>query len=255
MAQGGAQGRPGQGADEDPARPYARAPGRRAQLRFRRGQPRPRRRRGPARGPPLHGLRQPALRRRLPGRDRHPRVRQAHRAGQVPRSGLEAQGDELPAGHLRPGLPPGKPVRRALHDEEVDGRCRGHRPPRALRRRLRALLRRYPRPAPPAADRPQGRRHRRGPGRPDRGRRPGQARTQGDHLRSPSSFGRRPDLRHPRVPAAQGHPRGRSRVLEEARRRGQDELRRREDRDDRRPPGRGIRGLLHRLRARACRTS
>ena len=56
----------------------------------------------------------PAVRHRLPGRHRHPELRQAHRAGQVPRGGLEAQGDELPPGHLRPRLPPGNAVRGGL---------------------------------------------------------------------------------------------------------------------------------------------
>ena len=42
-------------------------------------------------------------------------------------------------------------------------------------------------------------------GRPDRRGRAGQARPRGDHLRGLPRAGRRADLRHPRVPPAQGH--------------------------------------------------
>ena len=67
-------------------------------------------------------------------------------------------------------------------------------------------------------ERPQGCRHRRWPCRPDRRRRPGQAGLQGDRLRGPARGRRRADVRHPRVPSAQGHrPAGDRRPEEDGR--------------------------------------
>ncbi|MCK7478581.1 MAG: hypothetical protein M0C28_15245 [Candidatus Moduliflexus flocculans] len=68
----------------------------------------------------------------------------------------------------------------------------------------------FPACAPPTGT--QGRRRRRGPGRPDRGRRAGPARARGDGLRGPPRGRRRPRLRHPRVPPAQEHRRRRGRT-------------------------------------------
>ena len=58
---------------------------------------------------------------------------------------------------------------------------------------------------PPAPQRPQGGGDRRGPLRPDRRRRPGQDGLQGHGVRGPACGGRRANVRHPRVPSAQGH--------------------------------------------------
>ena len=95
------------------------------------------------------------------------------------------------------------------------GRGRRHWPSRALCCRLVPQQRTY-QAHRPRAQRPQGRCHRRRPVRPDRRRRSGQAGLQGHRLRSPARCGWRVDVRHPRVPSAQGHRPARGRGPEGA---------------------------------------
>ena len=82
---------------------------------------------------------------------------------------------------------------------------------------------------PRAADRPQGGGGRLGPGRPDRGGRPGEDGPRRHDLRGPAQSRRRARVRHSRVPAAQGDRRARDRRPEADRRRDQDEPRDRPD--------------------------
>ena len=76
---------------------------------------------------------------RLPRRHRHPELRQARRKGRFRRRGPQDQGDQRPAGHLRPRLPPGDPVRGCLQPRKGHRRARRHRQPRAVRLGLRAV--------------------------------------------------------------------------------------------------------------------
>ena len=106
-------------------------------------------------------------------------------------------------------------------------------------------------PVPKAAaeDRQEGRRRRRRPRRAHRGGRLHQGRSRGDGLRGAAQGRRRARLRHPRVPSPQGDRAARGGLPGEARRRVQDELRRRQD--PHHPPAHGggrLRRGLHRLR-------
>ena len=80
-----------------------------------------------------------------------------------------------------------------------------------------------------ASNRPASRHRRLRPGRPDRRRRAGQARPRRDHLRGLPQARRRADLRHPRVPPAQGHRPGRGRPVEQP---GRQDRGRRDHRQD-----------------------
>ena len=126
---------------------------------------------GAGRGRALPQLQEPALRRRLPGERPHPRV---HRQGRR-RSDFEGayqvihQTTSLPAvcGRVCPQESQCETQVRARHQ----GRARRHRPSGALRRRLAQRATHAEAASKPACQRPQGRRRRLRPRRPDlRGR-------------------------------------------------------------------------------------
>ncbi len=161
--------------------------------------------------------------------------------GEFIEAALQAQGDERPARRLRPGLSAGGPVREGLHPRE-EGRARGHRPPGAVRRRLRAAGGQDRHPRAGEAQREKGRRRRRrSRGAHDR-RRSGQAGLRRDDLRGPAQGGRRAGLRDPRVPTAQGDRGGGGGVSAETGREDRDERRHRPAQDG----GRALRGGVRR---------
>ena len=133
------------------------------------------------------------------------------RRGRLPGGRGQDPRGQRPAGHHRPRLPAGDPVRGLLHPGQ-QVRAAGHRLPRAVRGRLRARARARsgcPEIAPPTGKKVAivGS----GPaGLSAAGDlvRQGHA---GHRLRGPARDRRRADLRHPRVPPAQGDrpPRGR----------------------------------------------
>ena len=164
-------------------------------------------------GEPLHRVQEPAVRRRLPGRDRHPGVRQAGRraATSTAPSGRSTDKNVLPAicGRV---CPQEEQCEKRLHARR-QVRAGRHRSPRALRRRLCRGhgLRLATRPRDPR-HRPQGGGRRLGAGGPDGRGRPGEAGARRHDLRGAAQAGRRAHLRHPGVPAAEGHRRARGRT-------------------------------------------
>ena len=149
----------------------------------------------------MPGVQAGDVRRGLSGDGRHPHVHQAHRGGRPRRSGARALRRQCPASGDRSGVSAGASVRGGVR-QGSQGRAGGHRPPRALRRRLG--------PGPSARGTAdvravrQARRHRRvRPGRPDRGGRAGPPRSRGHDLRGPARARWRAVVRHPGVPAAQ----------------------------------------------------
>ena len=132
------------------------------------------------------------------------------------------------------------------------GRGRRHWPSRALCCRLVPQQRTY-QAHRPRAQWPQGRCHRRRSVRPDRRGRSGQAGLQGHRLRSPARCGRRVDVRHPRVPSAQGHRPARGRGPEGAGRGHRDEHGHWQGADHRRADERlRLRGRLRCFRCRSA---
>ena len=115
-----------------------------------------------------------------------------------------------------------------------EGRTGGHRQPGAFRRRLRARDRRGLDPAQSPVDGQAHRGGRQRPGRTHAGRRHGHQRALGDHLRVAAQAGRCAGLRHPRVPAAEGHRRVGDRLPAPAGRQDRAQLHRRPAVHDRR---------------------
>ncbi len=174
------------------------------------------RRRRPARSRSLPRVPRRAVRARLSGRGRHPRLHPPHRRARPARCLRHPHRHQPAARRLRPRLSTGEPVR---------GRVHGRRYARAGRdRQARALRRRHrdPRRVGQRAVRRAGalsRRHRRlGPGRNGVRGRHGQGRLRGHRLRGVPPAGRRAALRHPRLPPAERGDRRRDRQPRQARR-------------------------------------
>ena len=213
---------------------------------LRRGEPGPPRRPRPDRGHPLPRVQEAGLRPRVPGGGEGPGVR-----GPGPQPGLQGGGGQdargqRPAGHHRPGLSPGGPVRGLLR-------------PRARSSSPLAIgyLERFiadweaesgevglPPRAPATGKKVAMRRQR--PRRPDRRRRPGPEGPRRHRLRGPARDRRRARLRHPRVPPAQGHRAARRRQHAQDGREVRDQRGGRQDGHHRRAHER--RGLRRRLR-------
>ena len=161
-------------------------------------------------GRALPAVPQGVLHRRLPGRGQHPALHLVPARRRRPLGGRIAPRRQRPAVRHRPGLPAGDAVRAGLPARQ-DGQAGRHRLPRALRRRLGAAPHRPARPRQAAADRQARRDRRLRAGRPDRRRRAGPGRPRRHHLRGLPRRRRRADLRHPRVPPAEGDRPGRGR--------------------------------------------
>jgi len=158
----------------------------------------PRRLRGARPAPPLprRGAEPRALRRPVSGRGGHPRLRHAGQIRQIRGRGeAHPQGQPLPhrlrlhlRASLRGALPPQHDRRRGQHPR-----------PQALRRRPRG---RCAEPGKRRADRQARRRHRRRPGRAERGVLPRAHGPQGHGVRKAQAARRNAALRHPRLPPA-----------------------------------------------------
>ena len=155
----------------------------------------------------MPGVQAGDVRRGLSGDGRHPHVHQAHRGRRPRRSGARALRRQCPASGDRSGVSAGASVRGRVR-QGSQGCAGGHRPPRALRRRLGSGPR--ARGTADVGAVRQERRHRRvRPGWPDRGGRAGPPRSRGHDLRGPARARWRAVVRHPGVPAAQRDRRAR----------------------------------------------
>ena len=158
----------------------------------------------------------------LPGRRQRPGLRGPHRRGQVQGS-LRAHPRALPAAG-RCGRVCQHPCEDECNRGEVDepspsATSSGSSPTTSTPTRTST---RRPSPRPPKLRR-EGGHHRRRPGRPDRGLRPGRAGLRRDHLRGAAAPGRHAALRHSRVPPARGRAGQRDPAPPRRARRGQAE--------------------------------
>ena len=115
----------------------ARAGRRAARAQLQRGQLRLRRRAGHGRGGALPAVQEAGLRAGLPCGRGHPRVREAGGGGRLRRRRPPHPHAQRAARHLRARVPAGRPVREGLPAGQ-EGRGRGHRRARTLRRGFRA---------------------------------------------------------------------------------------------------------------------
>ena len=112
----------------------------RARCRLRRGRLRLLAGRGARRGDALSAVQEPHVPAGLPGQHRHPRLHPRDHRRQLGRRGHGPQGAQRTAGGVRPGLPARGAVREDLRARQ-EGRADRDRPPRALPRRLRSVVR------------------------------------------------------------------------------------------------------------------
>ncbi len=144
----------------------------------------------------------------LPGRRAHPAVHQGAARRRHGRRGRGDEGQEQPAGHLRPRLPAGVAVR----GDTACWRRRASRSPSAGWSASSATSRCASTPARAVPAPPTGRKVAvvgSGPAGLTCAVDLAQAGPQGDHLRVAAPARRRADLRHPGVPSAQEHHPGR----------------------------------------------
>ena len=235
----------GEGTDGHRPRRDARTGRPPARRQLPRGQPRADRAARDARGRAVPAVSEALLHRRLPGPGQHPAVHPPAARGRHERRGRLAARRQRPALRHRPGLPAGDPVRGGVPAWE-EGQVGLDRRPRALRRRLGPGPPRRPPPRDADARRPHGGGRRLRPGRPHGGGRAREARLHGDGLRGVPRARWGAHLRHPRVPAPQGHRPGRGRPAARGRRRIRTERHHRQDLHARRVARAVRRGLPRR---------
>ena len=124
----------------------------RARPQFQGSEPRLLRGAGAAGSPAVPGMRQTDLHRRLSCRREGARIRSVDRGGRLPGRGGQDSRRQRAAGHHRPRLPAGRPLRRRLRAAQ-ERRVAGHWLPGTLRRRLRAAPPGNPQCPEGAADR------------------------------------------------------------------------------------------------------
>ena len=168
-----------------------------------------------ARGGPLPDVPRSPVRPRLPGRDRHPGLHPEDHRQALSRRLRRPHRHQPAARDLRPRVSAGKSVRGGVHGRRHTG-ASGDRPARAFRRRHGDQGGLGGHPLPRAERFP--RRHRRlGSGRHGLRGGHGEGRMRGHGLRGIPRAGRRAQVRHPGLPAAERGRRRRDRQAAAAR--------------------------------------
>ena len=171
---------------------------------FERGQPGPARAAGDARGRALPAVQEPGVHHRLPGARQHPALHRPAGARRHACRGRFTARRQRPALRHRPRLSAGDPVRGGLPARQ-EGRRRWRSATSSASSPTGPTTIATARPPCPASTGKSVAIVGSGPGRPDRRGRARQARPHRDRLRGVPRRRRRADLRHPRVPPAQGH--------------------------------------------------